>query len=69
MKKLCSFLIAAALLLAMLPQVGVSASASSEIIASGTRYECEYDWTLTSDGTLTIAGEYGIDGYAAPWLP
>ena len=68
MKKLCSLLICAALLMAMLPHTGFSVSAS-EIIASGTRYECEYDWTLTDDGTLTIAAQRDIDGCYAPWMP
>ena len=67
MKKICSICLALVLLLAMLPKTAISAFAASSIIASGTALECGYDWSLTSDGILTISGTSYVDSSMDTW--
>ena len=70
-KRLLSILLAAVMVLTMLPLGLVETAWAAETVSSGTCGK-NVNWTLTGDGTLTISGtgamaDYGYSDNRAPW--
>ena len=70
-KRLLSILLAAVMVLTMLPLGLVDTAWAAETVSSGTCGK-NVNWTLTGDGTLTISGtgamaDYGYSDNRAPW--